>query len=599
MKKHIIFNTFFIVVVLFYAMTSTCLAATYYISTNGSDSKNGLSKENAWATFSYAFQKLAPGDTLMIGDGSYGEKIYPTVSGSPGLPITLKAENRGKAIIAPVNNAAAIEIYSTTSKTISYITIDGLIARSRGEYAAIRLASSDNASEAQMTNNITIKNLGAFGSANLTNTVVIDLGNNLRDSLLEDVWAYGFGRKAMQAFGCMRLTVRRAVLRYDYWDGSGYKPNDPRITFSGYNTQDSIFENIVAIDSAPTPPSRSADRAAFVASGNQTPAIISGSKRNKYLGMLSLNNYGNGLEVNGGSGGPNEDLIFKDIIIWDSQYYGINIQGNDVGSIFSNITAGFNGLTGFRVNPNPSYPISNEELNKSFFINNGAYGYYVGSTSQATVLNTVAKDNISQSNVEASYAPTMNYVVKPDMVTGHERGANIVKRYVDGVLTNDDLWPWPNEELIKEHMCNPTDLAATYRVASNGDGWEPSWCATDKTLTEYVWGYLGNTLPPFNVKAEPGNAKAFISWNANMYDAGVTGYKIYKGDNSGHYTLYATVEGNTPNAIVTGLTNNEEHKFVVRTVAAGGESGDSYEVKVTPIPIPPKAPVGVGITAPH
>ncbi|MDO8971016.1 MAG: hypothetical protein Q7U74_10040, partial [Saprospiraceae bacterium] len=96
---------------------------------------------------------------------------------------------------------------------------------------------------------------------------------------------------------------------------------------------------------------------------------------------------------------------------------------------------------------------------------------------------------------EASYAPTLNYLVKPTMVAGHERGGTMVNRYVDGVLTTTPLWPWPNEDLIRSQMCNSADLVTAHRVASNGRGWEPAWCASGKALTKYVWEYLGKSIP--------------------------------------------------------------------------------------------------------
>ena len=64
--------------------------------------------------------------------------------------------------------------------------------------------------------------------------------SRVRDSLFEDVWAYGFGRKAVQIYGSIRINVRRMIARYDFWDGAEYKPNDPRIGFAIYNSRDGI-----------------------------------------------------------------------------------------------------------------------------------------------------------------------------------------------------------------------------------------------------------------------------------------------------------------------------------------------------------------------
>lgn len=492
-------------------------SATYYISPTGSDSANGLSTSAPIATFSHSYALLSPGDTLIIMDGTYNESLAPKVSGTSGSPITFQAENRGQAILQMASSSNAILVWSTSTITTSYITIDGLIARSYGEYGAIKVGSDDNVTETQMTNNIIIKNTGAFGSANLTNLTAFSIGNNARDSLFEDVWSYGFGRKAMQVFGSLRITVRRAVLRYDYWDGSGYKPNDPRVTFSGYNTQDSVFENIIIMDSAPTPSGRSGDRHAFVASGNETPAIVSNSARNKYFGLLAIDNYGTGIEINGGTGDPGEDIEFKDIIIWNQESSGINLFDNDDGSKISFVTSGNNGSNGIRVNPSPNYTIANEVITNCLAINNTKYGFYYGG-GVTTFINNSATENTYGGEIESSYAPTINYLIKPTMVSGHERGGTMIYQYVDGSLTGTKLWPWANEILIKQHMCNSTDLATSGRVSSNGEGWEPAWCASGKTLTTYVWEYLGNKIPSDIY----GNETVILPPNVNSIETSVS-----------------------------------------------------------------------------
>lgn len=483
------------IIFLWLFLSPSIFAATYYIAaTGGDDGNDGLSSGAPIATFTHAYTHLTAGDTLILLDGTYSSSLAPTISGTEGNPITFQAQNRGQAIIKPSSNANAILVYSTAAAVRGYLTFDGLIARSTGEYSAIRVASDDNVNESQMVNNIIIKNTGAYGSAQETNTVVFDIGNNARDCLFEDVWAYGRGRKAMQVFGSLRITVRRAVLRYDYWEGDSYKPNDPRGVFSGYNTQYSVFENIIALDSAPTPPGYTADRSNFTSSGNDNTALVSGSSHNTYRGLLGLNGYGNNLEINGGSGNPNHSNTFKDLIGWGSQYYGINFQGNDDGSIVTYSTMGRNGLTGFRMDPYPSQPITDAVIENNLSYDNGGYGYYYNVNEISSFANNSGISN-SDADLEASYAPTIDYIVQPTMVSGHERGATMYYRYVDGTLTETKLWPWPNEDLIKDNMCNATDLAESHRVSSNGTNWEPGWCASEDTLTKYIWEYLGNEIP--------------------------------------------------------------------------------------------------------
>ncbi|MBK8047638.1 MAG: hypothetical protein IPK16_11240 [Anaerolineales bacterium] len=52
-------------------------AATYYVSPTGKDTANGTSTSTPWATFDRAWQTVAPGDTLILMDGTYYEALNP------------------------------------------------------------------------------------------------------------------------------------------------------------------------------------------------------------------------------------------------------------------------------------------------------------------------------------------------------------------------------------------------------------------------------------------------------------------------------------------------------------------------------------------
>ena len=495
------------------AVCSSAMAATYYISPQGSDYNTGKSTNSPWETFAHADSKLNPGDTLLIMDGTYDQHIKTTHSGSAsGGYITYKAVNNYQATIAPTvdNGHSTVEIMSCPgcgggygAPIQSYIKLEGLIIRAVGANNAININSVDDATEEEMTHHIIIKHCGFFGSSQEDNGAIMALGNGLKDSLIEDVFSYGKGRKAAEAFGCLRVTIRRAVFRYDYWEGDNYKPNDPRTTFSGYNTQDSIFENIIAIDHATNPPGYEGELAAFAASGNETPAGLSGSIRNKYLGLIVLNNHGNGIDTDGGSGDPNVGLVFKDILSWNSTEGGdgFNVQGNDNGSSYSFLTIGHSAGSGFRLSPYPHAPITNESVTNILSTGNGINSY-IYSPSQVSVFknnsSTDQSSNDDNPEFEPQYAPDISQrFLDPVMVAGHERGARIVNRYVDGVLTSIPLWPWPDEDIIKQHMCDPKDLALAHRADANDPLFvgKPQWCETNKTLTEYIWEANGATCP--------------------------------------------------------------------------------------------------------
>jgi hypothetical protein len=74
-------------------------------------------------------------------------------------------------------------------------------------------------------------------------------------------------------------------------------------------------------------------------------------------------------------------------------------------------------------------------------------------------------------------------------------GAQIINKYHDGQETSEPLWPFPNEQWIKEDMCDPTlsrentDPTRGFCASGNGLYGGPI------TLTSYIWEYLGNPCP--------------------------------------------------------------------------------------------------------
>ncbi len=587
------------IVILFTSSYDTAQATDYYISTTGDDANNGLTEASAWGTFAHADSVLAPGDTLLIMDGTYDQRIVPTTSGdSTNGYIKYKAQHDFQVVLSPTagsiyDGRATIDVFSCPGcgggwdkGTLSYLWFEGLMSRGYGENAALNLHSGDNTPEANQTNNIVVKKCGFYGNAQETNTSVIVTGPGYRDSLMEDIFAYGRGRKAAELFSSLRITVRRGVFRYDYWEGDDYKPGDPRVCFTGYNVHDSIFENIIAIDSAPTPDGYSADRSGVAIEGNETPGGFSNSENNKYLGVVILNNYGNGVESDSGADTPNRNILMENVLIWKTLGGGgdgLDIHGNDDSSEYRYITTGMHDASGVRVNQYPGNPITDDSVTHVYSLDNTLLGFHLGSGQVPTFNNNTSINNGEGDDLELSYAPDISQrFLDPIMVPGHERGATIVNRYVDGVQTSDPLWPYPYEDTIKQHMCDPTDLADAHRVASNGENWEPGWCATNKTLTEYIWeangatcpndicNYTGtDTTPPAISNTSPtgtlsqGTTETTISITTNENSTCKYGTIPNTTYNSIQNT-FANTGGTTHTQTITGLTNGNTYNYYIR-----------------------------------
>ena len=65
-------------------------ATTYYVTTSGNDSHNGLTEATAWKTIKYAASQAAAGDTVYIKAGIYSEYDIRFSSGSSGNPIIVE-----------------------------------------------------------------------------------------------------------------------------------------------------------------------------------------------------------------------------------------------------------------------------------------------------------------------------------------------------------------------------------------------------------------------------------------------------------------------------------------------------------------------------
>ncbi len=109
-------------------------AATYHVSPDGDDARDGLSADTAWATFDHAFRVLEPGDTLLLADGTYRQQLRPTRSGEPERPITIRALNDGAATIDGESRRDPVYI------TRDWIVVEGIVARNaaRSVFAIVR-----------------------------------------------------------------------------------------------------------------------------------------------------------------------------------------------------------------------------------------------------------------------------------------------------------------------------------------------------------------------------------------------------------------------------------------------------------------------------
>ena len=116
------------------------------------------------------------------------------------------------------------------------------------------------------------------------------------------------------------------------------------------------------------------------------------------------------------------------------------------------------------------------------------------------------------------------------------------------------------------------------------------------TVPNNTWGYgfaqLASLSPGSltGVTAVAGDGQAAVSWTAPAFDGGsaITQYTATSSPGG----LTAVVDGDTLNAVVTGLTNGTSYTFTVTAANAVGTSGPlAPSNAVTPVPPPTPTPI--------
>ncbi len=126
---------------------SLLLGATYYVSPGGADANSG-GIDRPLATLSKAVSVAGPGDAIILRDGVYGAEghtegfpVLITKSGTPTAWITIKAENKGGAVLDCQNGSGAVRtgcdgyIYFGTGA--AYWALDGLVFQHGFSYGSI------------------------------------------------------------------------------------------------------------------------------------------------------------------------------------------------------------------------------------------------------------------------------------------------------------------------------------------------------------------------------------------------------------------------------------------------------------------------------
>lgn len=442
------------------AVVTPCVSAptTYYVSPNGSDAAAGTNA-SPWRTFAKAFSIMASGETLIVKSGTYTESLGAArqpAAGTPGKFTTIRAETDGGAVIDGQGLVMPLLI------THSYVRIEGmkfingesLVATLNGNHLHILRSAFANAGPS-------------------TYDGVMDVGGN--DVLVEDSWMWGRGKAGVFVTGA-RSTLRRLVIRMDYYAGTlGFIG----VVLSGdYDTligaDNTVIENVIVLDQGTT-------SSPFDWKGGFRSRDLTNARTHRYFGTIVLNSPYDGYRMS--------DSHYENVVAWNvAGRGGLYEDTYKSGYTVKNATVGVSSATGILTNLTG---VSNSIMYRISGSNSaGEFNVYNQTAVPSGATNTITSDPQLKyitriENGSAAFASGQN---------GAHRGATIVNRYQDGVLTSIPLWPWPNEARIK------TDFQTNFGLP--GVNPQRGFAANGRringaalTLSSYIWEYLGNPCP--------------------------------------------------------------------------------------------------------
>jgi hypothetical protein len=450
-------------VLLVFSLTASSFAllpaAIYYISPDGSDSGDG-SEAKPYKTAKRAF-KRGGGHTYIYKDGRYDHPdamIDNPPNGTPRRPTVIKAENDGKAVLDGKNARSGIRLFSAPPKspTKQHIEIEGFKVENCGERPAVLVSSQDGTPPARQTRRVAVRRTGAEGDIDVDNHAVWDV-SRAREIELEDVWGWGNGRYVFKAYGTSKVTVRRAVFRWDGWGKGAKKSGDPKYSMGVYNSHDGLYENVLLLDAAPTSLGGEKGGLYLPSNDNGKTSPYTDTDDNLFVGVIALNNAGHGVAVEGGSGATNDDNRFLHLVSWGNTGHGVTVPKKAVRTVFDHATLGDN-REGSYFGP-ARKSVSGSVLKNSLVVFNEKDGV---DGEVETAHNNVFDNGTNYAGGalpgDGSFCkdPRLKSLLRPEAEAGTDKvppGARVDKRSEGGRLTGQDLWPWPHQARIRADMC--------------------------------------------------------------------------------------------------------------------------------------------------
>ena len=462
--------------------------------------EDGKTRRTGYRTLWKAIQQMAPGDTIIIAKGDWRKKPGMSITGVNGgvyLPVSGSGLDKMSTVRAESDWEVLLPELSDQGVGRKYVKLRGLV------FYKSTILYAWNYSK--------IIRCGFRGEKNNTAFAL----SSCKHSLVEECVSWGGGRYKFLNYRGDYNVFRRCLGRHDWFIAQTDTACQEGV-FRGYGCSNSAWQNCIAIDS---------DRIEY-----QTPTGLSYEDGDFWIG-----------DQTGAGGNVVEGCIVLKGMYQSYYLAGPRGEGNKNKVKVKNSVAigpsleGMRGLTGAITYGDITATVENcafinfTKGNQHFISHNKASG-------SLKLINSIARDvgrmkgvsgdfnyfyNVKTSKYSGSSMnmdPLTNGFLYPCRVeagsklskvgkNGSRCGPEILKKIgVSGALhgspgwdktTDENLWPFPNETKIRKLMMESVEgVAGIY-----------GFCVEGQTLTNYIWGCFGNTVPPFNIEATIGDGE--------------------------------------------------------------------------------------------
>ena len=569
---------------------------------------NGTRKNTGYKTLHKALSIMASGDTIMIANGDWRNTSGMFINKRHSPPDGTE-ENFSRVWAESDWNVKLPYIHIETPKeTQGYMEFKGIVFDNRYIGYGIGHVSY----HMHHTKFIRCGFLchGLKGNSHACGFGSVDSSRAKNQyNLMEECIAWGSGRYIFYSKYGKFNVFRRCVARHDYHDGAGTKDDGQIFNFRAYACDHSVYQNCISIDS---------DRIEYFTSlqgeaGGFWIGDAHGSEKNEIRGCISIKSVTIPFYLAGSNKGEGSTIV-KNSIALDVPVGGYTTLSAFFLESGSNVNASnLLGIGAFKKGQDGFYA----KKDGSFFVKNS-----ILRDIEDVGLKVTNAENINHFNAgkcvsegrglekklsslfsscwgpgSTDYDPLKNGLVYPTRIetgsklasaglNGKRCGPEILKKIgISGTLygepgwnkiTEEKLWPFPNEKKIRDLM----------RETVKGVTGKYGFCADGQTLSNYIWGYLGNPVPPFNLTAASGDRTVTLKWDhpAEIVADSITGFNIYKLTDQTKTLAQEIITGPRNCSItISGLLNGSTYEFAVTTLdKIKGESGLSYKVRVTP-----------------